>query len=31
VAERIRDLEALLSPALCRADDDVDELSNEVC
>jgi putative membrane protein len=31
VAARLRDLAALLSPALERSADDVDELANEVC
>jgi len=31
VAERLRDLGALLSPVLARSADDVDELPNEVC
>lgn len=31
VARRLRDLEKLLSPALARGADDVDELPNEVC
>ncbi|MES1242534.1 MAG: hypothetical protein ABUT39_13050 [Acidobacteriota bacterium] len=31
VAQRIRSLGSLLAPVLPRADDDVDELANEVC
>jgi putative membrane protein len=31
VAARLRDLEALLKPALLRSADDIDELPNEVC
>jgi uncharacterized membrane protein len=31
VAERLRGLAAILSPALARGASDVDELANEVC